>query len=272
MRNRIGILSIAVAIVAVSCGGADAPDATDAPTTASVAEPETSVTTTSPGSTTTAVVVAAGGDSDFCELMSAQDTATQTMDIFDPASVEAANKEALEAIHRARDLVPGDIRGEYDTLVVAFEGLVAALEETGWDMLAIDPNDPRILRMESAEVLAAADALTGYCGLAGGSDGEATVQAPDTAAGSDAGLPDELVAPGATFAGDGPSGIKFFTSTASFDETVTYYEGVLGEGPVNVGGAAGYRIASFLADTPVDVLVQIQEGNTELLITITLTG
>ena len=272
MRNRIGILGLALALVAVSCGGSDAPDATDAPTAAIAAEPDTSVTTTSAGSTTTAVVAAAGGDTEFCELMSAQDTATRTMDIFDPASVEKANKEALDAIHGARDLVPGDIRGDYDTLVVAFEGLVAALEEIGWDMLAIDPNDPRILRMESAEVQAAADALTGYCGLAGGSDGETAVQAPDAAAGSDAGLPDELVAPDATFTGDGPSGIKFFTSAASFDETVTYYEEVLGEGPVNVGGAAGYRVASFLADTPVDVLVQIQEGDAELLITITLTG
>jgi hypothetical protein len=271
MKHRIAILSVTVAVVAVSCGGADSPDA---PTNSPAAEPQTSVTTTSAATTTSVVVAAAaaGGDTEFCELMSAQDTATQTMDIFDPASVERANREALDAIERARDLVPGDIRSEFDTLASAFESLVMALEEIGWDMTAIDETDPRILRMGSPEVLAAADALTNYCGLDGGADAGATDQSPDAAAASDTGLPDDLVAPGATFTGEGPSGIKFFTSSASFDETVAYYEGVLGEGPVNVGGAAGYRIASFLADTPDDVLVQIQEGDAELLITITLTG
>jgi len=132
-------------------------------------------------------VAAAVGDTEFCELISAQDTATETMDVFDPASVEKSIKDALDAIRGARDLVPSDIRGEYDTLASAFEGLVEALEESGWDMLAIDVNDPRILRMESPEVLSAADALNDFCGLeAGGTDGESGAQSPDAGAGSDA--------------------------------------------------------------------------------------
>ncbi|MFB3099275.1 MAG: hypothetical protein ACE1ZX_04480, partial [Acidimicrobiia bacterium] len=160
----------------------------------------------------------------------------------------------------------------YDTLASAFEGLVVALEESGWDMLAIDVNDPRILRMESPEVLSAADALDDYCGLdVGGTDGEAGAQSPDAGAGSDTGLPDELVAPGAVLLSDA-AGIKIFTSTASFDETVSYYEGILGEAPLNVAGSAGARVASFLSATPVDVLVQVEEGGGELLIYITLTG
>ena len=194
------------------------------------------------------------------------------MDVFDPASVEKSIKDALDAIRGARDLVPSDIRGEYDTLASAFEGLVEALEESGWDMLAIDVNDPRILRMESPEVQTAADALNDFCGLeAGGTDGEAGARSPDAGAGSDAGLPDDLVAPGAVFLRDA-SGIKIFTSTASFDETVSYYEGVLGKPPVNVAGSAGGRVASFLSATPTDVLVQVEEGGGELLIYITLTG
>lgn len=107
---------------------------------------------------------------------------------------------------------------------------------------------------------------------AGGEDTGATDQSPDPDPESDSGLPDDLVAPGAVFAGESSSGIKFFTSPVSFDETVSYYEGVLSDGPVNVGGTAGYRVASFLAETPVDVLVQIEEGDGELLIYITLTG
>ena len=274
--SRIGMLSIALVVVAASCGGATSDDA---PTTSPATEPETSVTTTSAAPTTTsaeptttAFVAAAVGDTEFCELISAQDTATETMDVFDPASVEKSIKDALDAIRGARDLVPSDIRGEYDTLASAFEGLVEALEESGWDMLAIDVNDPRILRMESPEVLSAADALNDFCGLeAGGTDGEAGARSPDAGAGSDAGLPDDLVAPGAVFLRDA-SGIKIFTSTASFDETVSYYEGVLGKPPVNVAGSAGGRVASFLSATPTDVLVQVEEGGGELLIYITLTG
>ena len=68
------------------------------------------------------------------------------------------------------------------------------------------------------------------------------------------------------------SGIKILTSTASFDDTVAYYEEVLGEGPVNVDGAAGDRVASFLAETPVDVLVQVEEDGDALLIYITVKG
>ena len=105
-----------------------------------------------------------------------------------------------------------------------------------------------------------------------GGDTQATAQSQDAESGSDTGLPDELVAPGAVFSGEGSSGIMIFTSTASFDETVAHYEAVLGEEPVDVGGEPGVRVASFLADTPVEVLVQVQEGDGELLIYITLTG
>ncbi len=272
--SRIGMLSIALAVVAASCGGATSDDA---PTTSLATEPETSatttsVTTTSVAPTTTADVAAAAGDNGFCDFIAAQDTAAETMDVFDPASVEKSIKDSLDAIRQARDLVPSDIRGAYDTLASAFEGLAVALEESGWDMLAIDVNDPRILRMDSPEVLSAADALNDYCGLeAGGTDGEAAAQSPDAGAASDTGLPDDLVAPGAVFFRDA-SGIKIFTSTASFDETVSYYEGILGEAPLNVAGSAGERVASFLSATPVDVLVQVEEGSGELLIYITLTG
>ena len=267
--SRIGMLSIALVVVAASCGGATSDDA---PTTSPATEPETSVTTTSVAPTTTADVAAAAGDTGFCDFISAQDTAAETMDVFDPASVEESIKDSLDAIRQARDLVPSDIRGAYDTLASAFEDLVVALEESGWDMLAIDVNDPRILRMESPEVLSAADALNDYCGLeAGGTDGEAGAQSPDAGAGSDAGLPDDLIGPGTVFLRDA-SGIKIFTSTASFDETVSYYEGVLGEAPLNLAGSAGERVASFLSTTPVDVLVQVEEGGGELLIYITLTG
>ena len=267
--SRIGMLSIALAVVATSCGGATSDDA---PTTSPATEPETSVTTTGVAPTTTADVAAAAGDTGFCDFIAAQDAAAETMDVFDPASVEKSIKDSLDAIRQARDLVPSDIRSAYDTLASAFEGLVVALEESGWDMLAIDVNDPRILRMESPEVLSAADALNDFCGLeAGGTDGEAGGQSPDAGAGSDAGLPDDLIAPGAVFLSDA-SGIKIFTSTASFDETVSYYEGVLGEAPLNVAGSAGERVASFLSTTPVDVLVQVEEGGGELLIYITLTS
>ncbi|MFB3048981.1 MAG: hypothetical protein ACE1Z9_02405 [Acidimicrobiia bacterium] len=274
--RRIGMLSIALAVVAASCGGATSDDAT---TTSPATEPETAVTTTSAAPTTTAAVAptttaavaTAAGDTEFCDLIAAQDTASETMDIFDPASVEKSIKDSLDAIRLARDLVPSDIRGAYDTIASAFEGLVVALEESGWDMLAI-VNDPRILRMESPEVLGAAAALNDYCGLdADGNDGEAGAQSPDAGAGSDTGLPDDLVAPGAVLLRDA-AGIKIFTSTASFDETVSYYEGIFGEAPLNVSGSAGARVASFLSATPVDVLVQVEEGGGELLIYITLTG
>jgi len=270
MRNRIGIVSIAVAVVAVSCSGAEP---TDEPTTAPATEPTTSVATTNAAPSTTVVEAAVGGDTEFCQLMSAQDTAMETIDIFDPTSVEGAHREALEAIDRARDLVPGDIRGEYDTLVSAFEDLVLALEESDWDMTATSETDPRILRMGSDEVLAATNALIGYCELEPiGADTGAAAPSPDAESGADSGLPDDLVAPGAVFRSEGSSGIKFFSSAASFVETVAYYERVLGKGPVDVGGAVGYRVASFLSDTPVDVLVQVQEGSGELMIYITLTG
>ncbi len=68
------------------------------------------------------------------------------------------------------------------------------------------------------------------------------------------------------------AGIKIFSSTGCFDDTVSYYEGRLGEAPLNVAGSAGERVASFLSATPVDVLVQVEEGGGELLIYITLTG
>ncbi len=94
--SRIGMLSIELAVVAASCGGTTSDDA---PTTSPATEPETSVTTTSAAPTTTsaaptttAVVAAAVEDTEFCDLMSAQDTATETMDVFDVASVEKAIK------------------------------------------------------------------------------------------------------------------------------------------------------------------------------------
>ena len=62
--SRIGMLSIALAVVAASCGGATSDDA---PTTSPATEPETSVTTTSAAPTTTAVVAAAVGDTEFCD-------------------------------------------------------------------------------------------------------------------------------------------------------------------------------------------------------------
>ena len=106
--SRIGMLSIALAVVAASCGGATSDDA---PTTSLATEPEASVTTTSVATTsvaptTTADVAAATGDSGFCDFIAAEDTAAETMDVFDPASVEKSIKDSLDAIRPGRDLVP----------------------------------------------------------------------------------------------------------------------------------------------------------------------
>ena len=102
--------------------------------------------------------------------------------------------------------------------------------------------------------------------------GTAGAAADSSGSGSDPDALDDLVAPGAVLLRETSSGIKILTSTASFDDTVAYYEEVLGEGPVNVDGAAGDRVASFLAETPVDVLVQVEEAGDELLIYITVNG
>jgi hypothetical protein len=96
--------------------------------------------------------------------------------------------------------------------------------------------------------------------------------ADSSGSGSDPDALNDLVAPGAVLLRETSSGIKILTSTASFDDTVAYYEEVLGEGPVNVDGAAGDRVASFLAETPVDVLVQVEEDGDALLIYITVKG
>ena len=97
----------------------------------------------------------------------------------------------------------------------------------------------------------------------------AATQPPDTESGSD--LPAELIPAGAVFVGDSGSGINIFSSTASFDEIAAFYESALGEAPVNVDGEAGERVASFLSP-PMGVLVQVEEGDEELLIYITRTG
>ncbi len=119
---------------------------------------------------------------------------------------------------------------------------------------------------------AAEEPVTTVTTTIGTTEPESAAQSPDTEPVSESGLPTDLIAPGAVFLREGSTGTKFFSSAASFDETVAYYEGVLGEEPVNVGGAVGYRVASFLADTPVEVLVGVEEGSDELLIYVKLTG
>lgn len=264
MRKAIRLLIVALAVLAVSCGS----ETEDAQTTSVAPTPDTSATTTTAESST---ATAAGADEEFCQLMSARDTAMETMDILDPESVEEAHRQSLKAIRSARDLVPGDIRAEYDTLAFAFEDFVVALEEHDWLITEIPESDSRVLRLASDEAFVAIDAVIDYCGLEAGS-ADAGAAADSSGSGSDPHALNDLVAPGAVLLSETSSGIKILTSTASFDDTVAYYEEVLGEGPVNVDGAAGDRVASFLAEAPVDVLVQVEEAGDELLIYITVNG
>lgn len=283
MRRASAILVLVM--IAAACGGGEestdesaptaAPASTEAAAPAETAAPAPTTPETTDAPATTAApdeepapAAAPGGSTEFCDFYAQQTDAQTQMNIFDPESVEAAMRDSLDAIGRGRELAPREIKDDVDRLADAFEDFAAALEEANWNFAAIDLTDPRVAVMESGEFIAVAERLDAFCGVDGGSADDSG-PAPSPPAVDSGDLPSGLIPPGATDVQTTGVGIAVIFSSASYDEAIAHYSGVLGRDPVNVSGDPGSRVATFIGDFEgSQTLVEVKEADGRLQVSI----
>jgi hypothetical protein len=81
----------------------------------------------------------------YCERATAAEDANDlanTVDQNDPAAVEAAVTEAVEAIRDAAEAAPEEIKADVELTLEGFEKLIALFDEAGWD-IETATSDPR---------------------------------------------------------------------------------------------------------------------------------
>ena len=158
----------ALLLVAAACGSDDdiaADETTEAPTTESTVE-ETTTTEAPEDETTTSAASGDAGEgagSDYCNASAEADRLIDDWDIGSPESTEQYFTEILALIDSVDP--PSEIVDDFAVLRQGFVDLSAELERAGWNILALDQDNPIL---DDAATQAASDRIDAfdlvYCG------------------------------------------------------------------------------------------------------------
>lgn len=255
-----------VALVAmVACSGGETADTGNdsvgsTTTGAPVTSKPTTTTTAPPSATTSSGSAAAGEETELCRALLADLEDSRDLDVFDPAALEEATRQSLAALEQLEGEVPAEVRDDLSVLLAANLDYVALLEENDWNILSISEDDPRVVRMASAEVIEASAAITDFCGL---DLGEAGSSDPTVGGGAGDLMPPQA---GEVLATDP---IFMVESMASYEELVAHYTSRLGRKPVNESEEAGLRNATFIGQFQGEqVVLWVQETEGGIIVEI----
>jgi hypothetical protein len=274
MRRLIALLTILVLGLAVACGGDDG-DSSDPAPEASPAATATEGSTSSGGGST--------GSGDSKDGFCTPDNIDAVFDGFeattDLADLETQFSQMSDILDDWADGAPSEIKDDAQIIARAVRGLIELFEENDYDIIAVGTSatdDPRVLALDSDEFVAATDRLSEYCGydIAPPLDGPTLSLEPGSAGDlGDGTLPDdfpaELIPPDSTveFAGlIGPGIGAQFTSTATIDKILAFYEDVLGPPTVTSDESTIWSI--FEDNTLTTATISGVDGNVDIAITI----
>jgi hypothetical protein len=283
MRQAASWLFV-LALVVSSCGGGDdseaatsAPPESSAPATTAPGGSDDGdggdVTTT--GAPPTTADVGDGSTTDFCAYVGDLDESQEVIDdSFDPDTFRASIEAALEALDRARDLAPAEIRNDVEVVAGTFEDFAELLEEYDYDLMAIAvgaPDDPRFLAFDGEEIVAASERIGAFCGidLDDGAGGDEPPSGGASGDGGEAGgLVDVLTPPGVTETLDMGNDTILFRSDASFGEVADFYlEAIGGALFVNDDEESAVWRTDF-EGVGITVNVSGQDGGVEILLAV----
>ena len=269
MRRLITLFAIVALGLVIACGGGDDDDSSEDTSSAGSGDSTSSSSSDSSGGPSDAGSSSSGGSKDnFCT----PEYTDAVFEGFDPLtdldSLEAAVGELNNLLDRWADEAPSEISGDVGVIVDALRGFFEILEENDYDFMAIATSasdDPRFLALDSDAFQAATDRLSEYCGYdidppqAPGPDLSGRPGAPGGLPEGD--LPDDfpeaLIPPDSEieFAGlVGPGLGAQFTSTATFDQVIAFYEDTLGDATVTSDESTIWSIFEDGALTTVTVL------------------
>lgn len=274
-----------LALVLAACGGGDGDaESTSPPTAADDVSTSTAAPTTTAEPTTTAVPVAANPSDDFCGF--AEEYA-ETVGIspigMNPDDLEDVLRSTADAINRAVQVAPGEIKDDVELYADAYGGFIELLDELGFNFLAFDDDvldDPRMLALDDPALEEAGDRISTYCGLddfiaagpgtVGGSGGGTGGGLPEVTLPD--GFPSELVPPGgevnASISVSGALSVGIEVASP-IDEVIDYYTELIGAPTVQINEPKGALwTTEFEGSTVNIVLSEISPGRVNVNIII----
>ena len=170
-----------------------------------------------------------GSSTDFCQFISGIDSSSFDFGL-DPDGFKAAMEDTLRGIQRALDLAPPEVKEDVAFVLASLTDFVELLEEYEYNLIALGTvaaEDPRLLAFDEAAYTDAGERIGNFCGVDLSGDDD---PAPPPVVGPGGGgtVPDLLVPPDVAQTLDVGNGSAIFTSTAPFDELVTFYTDALG--------------------------------------------
>ena len=156
------------------------------------------------------------------------------IDIF-AVDLEASVNDWLAAMDAFEGMAPSEIAADVAVIANASRQFAAMLAEADYQMLNIDPDDPRMAAFDDGSIDEAANNIAEFCGwdltsgFGGGDDpGSSDDAIPDN-------IPAVLIPPDVEGVDDNGAAGLSITSSASFEDVVAYYEDLLGS-PISTDG------------------------------------
>ena len=101
-----------------------------------------------------------GLGSDFCDFVDEQEETSDIDPFASPEELEEWFRDAYEAVGDARELAPDEISEDMELAYEQYGEFIDLMEESGWDFMAVDENDPRATLLAESAVF---DRLEAYC-------------------------------------------------------------------------------------------------------------
>ena len=101
-----------------------------------------------------------GLGSDFCDFVDEQEETSDIDPVASPEELEEWFRDAYEAVGDARELAPDEISEDMELAYEQYGEFIDLMEESGWDFMAVDENDPRATLLAESAVF---DRLEAYC-------------------------------------------------------------------------------------------------------------
>jgi hypothetical protein len=280
MRNVI--LGMALLLVVAACGGGS-DDGGDTTTTAGSDSGQATTTTT----LTTTTGASDGGDNgssggpgantEFCDFDQEFSSAFETAFNLSQQGLEDSMQAVLQLAEQAADDAPSAIEDDLDILLKAFSDFVDVLADIDYDIinnLDAFESDPRVMYFDSAEFLAAGEAVDDYCGNdaddASGPPSSAGTLPPGFVVGD---LPEDfpagLVPPDVTdvqsLSVPGAGFQVTFTSDVPFDDILSQYTNELGE-PQALVSDGPMKVAQWFLSNGSTVLMSETAGTVVIVV------
>jgi len=238
MFKKLTFWAAALSLIAAACGGgsddaADADSATSDPSVTTAAGAAASPTTTSakaPATTNAPPVQVSGND--YCEQANESNPA-DGIDFFGTDLEEQVNA-LLELMDQMEAAAPSEIAADVRVLADTGRSLAEILAEFDYNILAVPPDDPRLLGFDTPELQQAVDNIAAFCGL-DLDDVDDTVDGQTGTGGLGGGelpsdFPDGLVPPDLLSVTDNGIAGLLLLSSKPLAEINDFYEDIFGAG------------------------------------------